>query len=138
MRKAIFEILEEASQMEAVDQRALHLKRNDCPALRYVLEGVYNPLIKWMLPKGTPPYKLSEVVGAETQLHSHARKLYLFVEGGQPGLKPARRELLFIELLESIHPKDAELLILMKDKKMPYKGITKNVVKKAFPEMKVE
>lgn len=138
MRKAIFEILDEASQMKTTDERADHLKRHDSQALRYIVEGVFNPDVKWLLPKGKPPYKLNPIAGSETQLYNFARKLYLFVQGGNDNLKPVRREFLFIEMLESVHPKDAELLVAMKDKKMPYKGITKSVVKKAFPGMKVE
>ena len=35
-------------------------------------------------------------------------------------------------MLESIHPKDAELLVKMINKEAP-KGITKNIVMEAFP-----
>ena len=63
------------------------------------------------------------------------RKLYLFVEGGNPNLKPNRREYLFIELLESIHPKEAELLLQVKDKKLKCNGLTYNLVKETFPKL---
>lgn len=137
MRKAIFEILEEASKIKSVQERALFLRKHDSQTLRMILEGVFNPTINWLLPKGSPPYKQNEITGSETLLYNFSRKLYLFVEGGNPNLKPMRREFLFIEMLESVHPKDAELLIAMKDKTMPYKGITKSVLKQAFPDMPI-
>jgi hypothetical protein len=36
-------------------------------------------------------------------------------------------------MLESVHPKDALILLAMKEKKLPYKGITKALIQKAFP-----
>jgi hypothetical protein len=59
----------------------------------------------------------------------------LFVEGGNPNLKPARREYLFIELLESVHPLEADLLCQIKDKKIKCNGLTYNLVKETFPEL---
>ena len=66
-------------------------------------------------------------------LYSEARKFYLFVKDGHPGLTNLKRESLFITMLESVDPKDAELLIGMKDKKLPYKGINVAIVTEAFP-----
>jgi len=37
-------------------------------------------------------------------------------------------------MLESIHPEDAKLMLSVKDKKLPYKGITTKLVQEAFPE----
>ena len=60
---------------------------------------------------------------------------YLFVEGGNPNLKPARREYLFIELLESVHDQEAQLLLQIKDKKIKCRGLTYKLVKETFPEL---
>ena len=46
-----------------------------------------------------------------------------------------KREKIFLGLLESVHPKDAELVVGMINKKLPVDGITKNVVKEAFPNL---
>ena len=43
--------------------------------------------------------------------------------------------MLFIEMLESIHPEDAKILLNMVVKQPPVKGITKAVVKQAFPDL---
>jgi hypothetical protein len=61
-----------------------------------------------------------------------ARRLYLFLEGGNPDIKKVKREQMFIGLLESIHPQDAELLCMIKDKKLP-ENITKEIINSAFP-----
>lgn len=59
----------------------------------------------------------------------------MFVEGGNPNLKPVRREFLFIQLLESIDSEDAKLLLAVKEKKLPFKGITEKTVRQAFPDL---
>jgi hypothetical protein len=66
-------------------------------------------------------------------LYQEQRRLYLFIAGGHPDLSQLRRETLFIQVLESIPPEEAELLLAVKDKKLPYKGITKEIVQEAFP-----
>jgi hypothetical protein len=51
----------------------------------------------------------------------------------QPQVKGPRREQLFIAVLESIAPEDAELLLQIKDREI--KGVSKTVIQKAFPEL---
>ena len=58
------------------------------------------------------------------------------MKGGNDGLTKARREMIFINLLQGLHPKDAELLILVKDKKLSDKyKITHEVVAEAYPDI---
>ena len=118
------------------DKKEILLKQGNNGALREILKYTYDPNIKFLLPPGNPPYK-SVVDESEnpTYLYGLVRKLYLFVEGGNPNLKPNRREYLFIELLESIHPKEAELLLQVKDKKLKCNGLTYNLVKETFPKL---
>jgi hypothetical protein len=40
---------------------------------------------------------------------------------------------MFVELLQSITPEDAKLLTSIKDKKLPYNGLTAKTVLKAYP-----
>ena len=40
---------------------------------------------------------------------------------------------MFVELLERVDPLDAKLLVAIKDKKMPFPGITIQHVKEALP-----
>jgi hypothetical protein len=41
-------------------------------------------------------------------------------------------------LLESIHPLDAKLIISIKDRKLPFKGLTKKIAQQAFPDLNIE
>ena len=50
-------------------------------------------------------------------------------------LTKSRREELFIQLLEGLHPTEADLLLSGVKKKIKYKGLTKRVVQRAFPDL---
>lgn len=133
MALMISEILEQASQQKTKKEKIDFLRKHDNPSLRIILKNALDPQVKWLLPEGAPPYKKSELHEAHGMLYSNIRKMYLFIDGqSPPGLTTIRREALFIDLLESVDPKDAELLLSVKDKKIPYKGITENLVKEAF------
>jgi len=133
VKLGVAELLEKVNALKGEDQQIQVLRNNQSPALRSVLQGVFHPNIKWLLPEGEPPYRKNELVDQENILHAVHRKLYLFVEGGNDSLKQTRREALFIELLENVTPADAKLLLAMKDKRLPYNNISKETVMKAFP-----
>ena len=132
-RIGVAEFLEKVSKLKKKEEKVAALKHNDSFVIRTILQGAFDPRVKWALPEGTPPYKVNDLVDQENVLIRECRRLVHFIEGGNPGLKQMRRETLFVELLESVAPKDAELLCAIKDKKFPYKGITADVVKEAFP-----
>lgn len=131
-RKSIAWILEFTSKLPNDEERIKCLRANDNGAIRNVLGYALHPDVKWLLPEGKPPYKPCDFPNQENVLYSQAKKLYIFVEGGAPNLSPLRRERLFIDLLEEVDPADAELLCMIKEKKM-FKNITAKLVKEAYP-----
>jgi hypothetical protein len=133
MRLAIFQILELVSKAKTTKDKVAFLQQHDSGPLRTVLKYALDPNIRWDLPDTDPPYTPCPHPGQETRLISEARRLYLFVKGGNPNLSTIKREYLYIELLESVHPEDAVLLNAIKNKRLPYKGITLKVVNEAFP-----
>ena len=134
MKNNISTILQKIEQLKK-GERAEALRQNDSPTMRTVLAFCFDPNIKWLLPEGEAPFKKNVNEDQRNMFYSQARTLYLYVEGGNRNLTPIRREQLFIQLLESIDPEDATMLVSIKDKKMPYKGITYDIVKEAFPEL---
>lgn len=133
MKLSIAEVLRRANEFDTVEKRKQFLLQNDSPAIHSILKHCFDPNIKFALPTGKAPYVPSEGDRLEGRLYSEIRKMYLFVEGGHPGLSKLKREQLFIDLLETVHPDDAELLVSIKDKKMPFKNINPNLVKKTYP-----
>jgi len=133
MRLGIAEVLKMVSEQKTKEEKINVFRKNDSSALRTVLKYALDPVIKWALPPGEPPYKPAPYLDQQSMLYSEARRLYLFIEGGNPALTPLKRETLFIGLLESIDPEDAKVLLSAKDKKLPVKGITAAIVNEAFP-----
>ena len=129
-------ILELVAKAKNKDEKKATLVRYDNGALREILKYAFHPDIKFLLPPGNPPYKsVVDETDNPTYLYGLVRKLYLFVEGGNPNLNPTRREHLFTELLESVHSLEADLLLQVKDKKIKCRGLTYNLVKETFPEL---
>lgn len=133
MKVGISEILEKASQHEKIEDRATVLRQFDNPTLRMLLRMSHDKDLKWALPDTAPPYRPYQGHDAQGMLYAEARRLYLFHEGGNPNLKKTQREQLFITLLECLDPKDAELILAIKEKTLPYKAISTRVINKAFP-----
>ena len=72
-----------------------------------------------------------------TSLRKEYENLYHYVQGGNNSLSSIRREMMFINLLQGLHPKEAEVLILTKDKKLTNKyKITFENVKEAYPDIR--
>lgn len=135
MTRSISSILTEANGRRRRDERVAVLRAHDTAPLRTVIEHALNPAIRWDLPEGPVPYRRNDGDNLDGRLHVEARRLYIFVEDALPGISRARREQLFIQLLESIEPHDAELLVRIKDGDWPYRNLSRSVVAEAFPDM---
>ena len=71
-----------------------------------------------------------------TTIRRECTKFYHFVKGGNDGMKNLPRESMFINILEGLHPREAEILILVKDKKLTDKyKITKEIASAAYPQI---
>ena len=113
------------------------LRDHDSIALRQVLKGAFHPDVKWASPKGDDiPYKVNDApLGTDhTVLSQEAKRLYLFIEGGDNSLSQNKREMTFVQMLEGLSAEEAEFLIAVVNKKVnnKYKGFTANLVKEAF------
>mgnify|MGYP001235678909 FL=1 len=73
----------------------------------------------------------------KTTIRKEYLRFYNFCKGGNDQLKSLRRETMFIQMLEGLHPLDAEILCLVKDKELETKyKITKEIVSEAYPDIK--
>ena len=71
-----------------------------------------------------------------TTLRREWTKLYNFIKGGNDSLNGLRRETMFIQILQGLHPLDAEILCLTKDKKLQSKyRISRENVEEAYPDI---
>lgn len=133
MIKSIAEILKEISKEKSFNTRVEMLKKNDSLAMRTLLQGTFDPRIEFDLPDTDPPYKPTEMLDQQGHLYQQARKFPIWVKGQQENLPKFKKERLFIELLESIDPEDAKLVLAMKNKQNPLPNITPKLVLAVWP-----
>tara|TARA_Y100001970_G_C13910248_1_gene688135 strand:- start:187 stop:789 length:603 start_codon:yes stop_codon:yes gene_type:complete len=71
-----------------------------------------------------------------TTIRREAKNFYHFIKGGNDGLNNMRRESMFINILQGLHPLEAEIVCLVKDKNLSdrYK-ITREIVEEAYPDI---
>jgi hypothetical protein len=80
--------------------------------------------------------KMIDSVGSNqrTSLREEYTKFYNFIKGGNDSLSSIRRETIFIQLLEGLHPKEAQILCLTKDKKLTdVYNLPFDLIKEAYP-----
>tara|TARA_Y100000015_G_scaffold8857_1_gene8356 strand:+ start:62 stop:637 length:576 start_codon:yes stop_codon:yes gene_type:complete len=71
-----------------------------------------------------------------TTIRREYKNFYHFVKGGNDSMSGVRRETMFINVLEGLHPLEAEIVCLIKDKKLSDKyKITKEIVSEAYPDI---
>jgi len=130
------EILDKLGKIKSKKDKVSHLKEYNSDSLRMVIKASFDPKIKWSLPEGEVPFRANDAPeGTEHSVLSYeARKLWHYIEGGDPTLSQNKRETMFVQLLESLHPDEADILVAAKDKVLhqKYKGLSKNVVMEAF------
>tara|TARA_B100001057_G_scaffold120027_1_gene118674 strand:+ start:352 stop:948 length:597 start_codon:yes stop_codon:yes gene_type:complete len=161
-----YEILDATSKQRSKAKKVEVLQKYKHPSLVTLFVWNYDTSIITLLPEGDVPYgntgedqqttgtlsdKINDAVGKMGEMGSNSlgsqdqgkasirgeyKKFYNFCKGGNPSLSNLRRETMFINILEGLHPIEAEILILVKDKKLETKyNISKEVVSTAYPEI---
>jgi hypothetical protein len=160
----VFEILDAASSQRSKAKKVEALRKYEHPSVKMIFVWNFDESVISLLPPGPVPYGetnaqttfagtlsdnlIKEAQGGEsatgqdldgrgkTSLRREYQNLYHYVKGGNDKLTTTRREMMFINLLEGLHPRESEILILTKDKKLTDKyKISLDVVKEAYPRM---
>ena len=134
----VFEVLELASKQRSKSKKIEVLKEYEHNSVKAVLIWNFDDTVISMLPDGEVPYERSSVpLGTDhTSLRKEYRNLYHFVKGGNDSLSKTRRESMFIQMLEGLHPTEADILCLVKDKNLGQKyKITRSLIEEAYPDI---
>lgn len=140
MKDGIAEIIKKASELKTEKEKIEFLqtasKKCQPPDLLVLMfRLMFDPKVTFDLPEGPPPYKpLPKESDVQNFLYKDFRRIKYFIKGQFENIRPHKRETMFIEFLESMDPDDALMMVAIKDKKSPYKGITKALIKKTFKE----
>ena len=129
----VFALLEKAKTKE---NKIKILQENSSDSLKNILLGIFEDSITWLLPDTPPPYEPADPVKHPSNLSRQLNNLPYFVKGGKGAdMMKVKREMMFIRMLETIHPEDAKIVLAMVAKKSPVKGLTKTLVKEASPNL---
>ena len=160
----VFEILELASKQRSKAKKVEVLREYEHNSLKSIFIWNFDETVISMIPEGEVPYgdiedqsvysgTLSdnlekEMKGGEsatgqdldgrgkTSLRREWANLYHYVKGGNDSLNKTRREMMFINLLRGLHPKEAQIVCLVKYKVLQTKyKITKDIVETAYPDI---
>jgi hypothetical protein len=160
----VFEVLELVSKQRSNTKKIEVLKTYEHDSIKSILIWNFDETVISLLPEGDVPYSdlkdqnvysgnlsenlIREANGGEaatrqdfnsdgkTSLRKEYQNLYNFVKGGNNTLSTIRRETMFINILRGLHPKEAEILCLVKDKKLSNKyKITKELVSHSYPDI---
>jgi|TARA_B110000908_G_scaffold49231_1_gene60153 hypothetical protein len=133
----ISEVLKNANKLGTKGERIKYLQEQDCTALRDILRINFDTTIELSLPPGEPPFKKFDLTGnkAARELRFEYPKFANFIQAVTPKINQFKRETIFIDLLEAVHPDDAILFCNAKDKNIKLKYVTKAMIKTAFPNL---
>jgi hypothetical protein len=134
----VHEILAHASKQKSIAKKVEVLKEYRNDALTAILIWNFDETVQSLLPEGEVPFNRNDVpVGTDhTSLRREWKNLYHFIKGGNDKLSKTRRETMFIQMLEGLHPEEADIICLVKDKNLGTKyKLTQEQVSKAFPDI---
>lgn len=141
----VSEILEAVVQERTKAQKINLLQTYGGDFLKALFIWNYDESVISMIPAGEVPYQpLSEEAAPDpkkgipgrTTIRNEWTRFYHFVKGGNDAMNKIKRESMFINLLESLHPKEAEIICLVKDKNLQSKyNISKEVISEAYPDI---
>ena len=158
-----FEVFDIVSKQRSAAKKVEALKKFEHDSLKALFIWNFDESVISLLPPGEVPYSsmkdeqnntgtLSTRIGQQVNTLAHNQtthvneghttlrrewtKLYNFIKGGNDSLNGLRRETMFINILTGLHPLDAEILCLVKDKKLTDKyKITRANVETAYPDI---
>lgn len=126
----IHEVITTASKLRKTDQKIEWLRQNNSTVLRNILILTYDTSFELYVGPGVPYTPAKN--GNPMSLYREGRKLKYIVKGTVADrITQLKREMIFIELIESISAEDAKILEQMLERK-PFKGLTAANINEAF------
>jgi hypothetical protein len=138
--KNIFEVFDEFEMARNKKDRMAVIENNLSKTLVQVFELAFHPSYEWLITEMPDNYKIpSDVLPGITsaQLSNQIRKMYMFRKGDEMAekLTPQKRNELLLQILESLEPREAEVIIGIFQKDLGVKGLDYKFIKEAFPQL---
>lgn len=138
--KPLYEVFDEFEKATNKKERMNVIGNNLSRTLVDVLTLTFHPAFQWKIKELPDNYRLpNDVLPGITfdSLHHQLKKLYMFREGDPTAekLTDKRRTDLLFQLLNSLEPREAEIVMGVFRKDQGVKGLDYKFVKEAFPQM---
>lgn len=138
--KPLYEVFDEFETAKNKKERMDVIGRNLSKLLVDVLQLTYHPDFQWMVKELPENYKIpTDMLPGITHdtLNAQLRRLYMFRFGDPTAqaLTEKRRNELLVQILESLEPREAEVILGIFQKDLGVKGLDYKFVKEAFPEL---
>jgi hypothetical protein len=138
--KPLYEVFDDFEQAKSKKERMDVIQKNLSTTLVKVLEMAYHPQIQWKVNELPHNYRLpTDTLPGITydSLDSQLRRMYMFNVGNETAekLTSKRQEELLSQILDSIEPREAEIILGIFQKDLGVKGLDYKFVKEAFPNM---
>lgn len=138
MNKTIYEQLEDVAKTPGrVDIKAKKLAQYKSQAMMIILNLALNPKISFDLVKPIKyNFSRDQKSALPYRLKQEAKKLEKLCSAGEyAGLDVKKRTNILVDILETIDPDDAKMVVELTDGKLPFPQINQRLVLKAFPEL---
>lgn len=137
--KNLYEVFAEFENAPTKADKINVLRQNGGWALRNVLKGTYDPNIQFIFEQ-VPYYQPSDAPPGlgYSSIHKELDRAYIFETNNpkvDPNLSFKRKEQILIQILELLEAKESEIFMNMLLKKQKVKGLTRAIVKEAFPDL---
>lgn len=128
MRKNVYEIFDEFTKAETKQEKIDVLSKNWTPTLQLVLQLTFRPEMEWLISAYPAKYKQPDTKPgiSYASLDTELKRLYMFRKGNETAekLTPKRAEEILMVLLESLEPREADVVIGIFKKDLGVKGLT--------------
>lgn len=139
MRKNIYEVFDEFQAAPGKKEKIDVLAKNWSPTLKLVLQLAYRPEVQWKYSEYPTEYKKPDTLQGVSfgSLDTELKRLYIFQKGNPTAekLTEKRSKELLLLVLESLEPREADVVIGIFKKNLNVKGLTPKFIRDNIPDI---
>jgi hypothetical protein len=139
MRKNVYEVFDEFAKADSKQDKINVLANNWTPTVKLVLQLAYRPEMEWKFKDYPERYKKPDTKPgiSYASLDTELKRLYMFRVGNETAekLTTKRAEEILMVLLESLEPREADVVIGIFKKDLGVKGLTYKFIRDNIPDV---
>jgi hypothetical protein len=137
--KNMYEVFDEFELAKNKKERKSIIEKNLSPTLVKVFEYAFHPTYQWKVKEMPENYKVPDTLPGVSYGHlgTELRRIYMFQQGHPTAeaLTPRKQTEILTQLLESLEPREAEVIMGIFNKDLGVKHLNYEFVKECFPNL---